>query len=224
LKLKDKKVIIFDLDGTLIDSAPDLALAVNHMLTSVDYANFDEATIDGWVGNGASILVQRALSGSRTIDENLDSDFVAKALDIFLKFYALNLCVRTRLYPNVRSTLELLKSKGYRLAIVTNKPFDFIEPILKILELIELFEYFIGGDSLVEKKPSPLPLLHVCERLNVSVEECVMVGDSNNDILAGNACGMETIGVTYGYNYSENIEVHNPSFVFDDFGEILTLL
>jgi len=175
-------------------------------------------------GNGASILVQRALSGSRTIDENLDSDFVAKALDIFLKFYALNLCVRTRLYPNVRSTLELLKSKGYRLAIVTNKPFDFIEPILKILELIELFEYFIGGDSLVEKKPSPLPLLHVCERLNVSVEECVMVGDSNNDILAGNACGMETIGVTYGYNYSENIEVHNPSFVFDDFGEILTLL
>ena len=224
MKLKDKKVIIFDLDGTLIDSAPDLALAVNHMLTSVDYANFDEATIDGWVGNGASILVQRALSGSRTIDENLDSDFVAKALDIFLKFYALNLCVRTRLYPNVRSTLELLKSKGYRLAIVTNKPFDFIEPILKILELIELFEYFIGGDSLVEKKPSPLPLLHVCERLNVSVEECVMVGDSNNDILAGNACGMETIGVTYGYNYSENIEVHNPSFVFDDFGEILTLL
>ena len=224
MKLKDKKVIIFDLDGTLIDSAPDLALAVNHMLTSVHHANFDEATIDGWVGNGASILVQRALSGSRTIDENLDSDFVAKALDIFLKFYALNLCVRTRLYPNVRSTLELLKSKGYRLAIVTNKPFDFIEPILKILELIELFEYFIGGDSLVEKKPSPLPLLHVCERLNVSVEECVMVGDSNNDILAGNACGMETIGVTYGYNYSENIEVHNPSFVFDDFGEILTLL
>ncbi|RUM68101.1 MAG: phosphoglycolate phosphatase, partial [Sulfurovum sp.] len=203
---------------------PDLALALNHMLTSVHHANFDEETIDGWVGNGASILVQRALSGSRTIDENLDSDFVAKALDVFLKFYALNLCVRTRLYPNVRATLELLKSKGYQLAIVTNKPFDFIEPILKILELIELFEYFIGGDSLDEKKPSPLPLLHVCERLNVSVEECVMVGDSNNDILAGNACGMQTIGVTYGYNYGENIEVHNPSFVFDDFGKILTLL
>jgi len=224
VKLKDKKVIIFDLDGTLIDSAPDLALAVNHMLTSVHHANFDEATIDGWVGNGASILVQRALSGSRTIDENLDSDFVEKALDTFLKFYALNLCVRTRLYPNVRSTLQLLKSKGYRLAIVTNKPFDFIEPILKGLELIELFEYFIGGDSLAEKKPSPLPLLHVCERFNLSVEECVMIGDSKNDILAGNACGMQTIGVTYGYNYGENIEAYNPSFVFDDFGEILTLL
>jgi len=199
-------------------------LAVNHMLTWVHHANFDEATIDGWVGNGASILVQRALSGSRTIDENLDSDFVAKALDTFLKFYALNLCVRTRLYPNVRSTLQLLKSKGYRLVIVTNKPFDFVEPILKGLELIELFEYFIGGDSLAEKKPSPLPLLHVCERFNLSVEECVMIGDSKNDILAGNACGMQTIGVTYGYNYGENIEVHNPSFVFDDFGEIITAL
>jgi len=225
VKFKDKKVIIFDLDGTLIDSAPDLALAVNHMLTSVGHANFDESTIiDSWVGNGAFVLIQRALSGSRTIDEHLDSDFVAKALDIFLKFYAQNLCVKTALYPNVLSTLHALKSKGYRLAIVTNKPFAFVEPILKSLELIDLFESFIGGDSLAEKKPSPLPLLHVCETLKVSVEECVMVGDSLNDILAGNACDMQTIGVTYGYNYGESIEVYNPSVVFDDFGEILTLL
>ena len=224
MKFKDKKVIIFDLDGTLIDSAPDLALAVNHMLTSVHHANFDEATIDGWVGNGASILVQRALSGSRTIDERLDTNFVATALDIFLKFYALNLCVKTCPYPNVLSTLQALKSKGYRLAIVTNKPFAFVEPILKGLELFDLFEYFIGGDSLAEKKPSPLPLLHVCERLKVSVKECIMVGDSKNDILAGNACGMQTIGVTYGYNYGENIDVHKPSVVFDDFGEIITAL
>ena len=224
MKFNDKKVIIFDLDGTLINSAPDLALAVNHMLTSVHYANFDEATIDGWVGNGASILVQRALSGSRTIDESLDSDFVANALDVFLKFYAQNLCVKTLPYPNVRSTLQSLKSKGYRLAIVTNKPFAFVEPILKGLELLKLFEYFIGGDSLAEKKPSPLPLLHVCEKLNVSVEECIMVGDSKNDILAGNACDMQTIGVTYGYNYGEHIGVHNPSVIVNNFGEILNIL
>ena len=224
MKFNDKKVIIFDLDGTLINSAPDLALAVNHMLISVGHTDFDEPTIDGWVGNGASILVQRALTGSRTIDESLDSDFVANALDIFLKFYALHLCVKTCLYPNVISTLQSLKSKGYRLAIVTNKPFNFVKPILKGLELLELFEYFIGGDSLAEKKPSPLPLLHICEKLNVSVAECVMVGDSKNDILAGNACGMQTIGVTYGYNYGENIEVHNPSVVLDDFGKIRELL
>ena len=110
------------------------------------------------------------------------------------------------------------------MAIVTNKPFAFVEPILKGLELLELFEYFIGGNSLAEKKPSPVPLLHVCEKLKVSVEECVMVGDSKNDILAGNACGMQTIGVTYGYNYGENIGVHNPSIIVDDFGEILNIL
>jgi len=224
MKFKNKKVIIFDLDGTLIDSAPDLALAINHMLTSVHHANFDEAIIDGWVGNGALVLVKRALSGSRKINENLESDFVEKALDIFFKFYSKNLCVKTALYPNVHTSLQVLKSKGYRLAIVTNKPFDFVEPILKDLKLLEFFEYFIGGDSLSQKKPSPLPLLHVCEQLKVSVEECIMVGDSQNDILAGNACGMQTIGLSYGYNYGENIGVYNPSIIIDDFGEILTLL
>jgi len=224
VKFKNKKVIIFDLDGSLIDSAPDLALAVNHMLTSVHHANFDEATIDGWVGNGALILVKRALSGSRNINKNLDSDFVKKALDIFLEFYSKNLCIKTAPYPNVRSSLKVLKSKGYRLAIVTNKPFDFVEPILKGLELLEFFEYFIGGDSLAQKKPSPLPLLHICEQLKVSLKESIMVGDSKNDILAGNACGMDTIALSYGYNYGENIEIYNPSIIIDDFGEILTLL
>ncbi len=224
MKFKDKKVIIFDLDGTLIDSAPDLAFAVNHMLKTVNYKQFDEATIDGWVGNGALVLVKRALSGSRDIDKSIKSDFLEKALDIFLEFYAKNLCVRTVTYPNVSQTLQSLKEKAYRLVIVTNKPFDFVEPILKGLELLAFFEYFIGGDSLAEKKPSPQPLLHVCEHLNVSVEECVMVGDSKNDILAGNACGMQTIGVTYGYNYGENIGVYNPSVIVNDFGEILNIL
>lgn len=224
MKFQDKKVIIFDLDGTLIDSAPDLALAINHMLVTVGHTSFDKETIHEWVGNGASLLVKRALSGSTTIDENIDSNFVEKALDVFLKFYAKNLCVETVAYPNVLQTLQSLKSNGYRLAIVTNKPFDFVEPILKGLGLFELFEYFIGGDSLSEKKPNPMPLLHVCEKLNVRVEECVMVGDSKNDILAGNACNMQTIGVTYGYNYGEKIEVYNPSVVFDNFEEILNTL
>jgi len=221
LKFNNKKVILFDLDGTLINSGPDLALAVNHMLQSLNRETFSEDVIDGWVGNGAQMLVQRALSGQREINENLDAALYDDALDIFLTFYGQNLCVATVTYLNVPATLTRLKEAGYRLAIVTNKPFAFVEPILESLTLSGLFELILGGDSLDKKKPNPLPLLHVCEQLNVSVDECVMVGDSKNDILAANAAGMQSIGVTYGYNYGEKIDVYEPDMVVDDFSDIL---
>jgi len=224
LKFNNKKVILFDLDGTLINSSPDLALAVNHMLKTLDRDTFSEDVIHGWVGNGAQTLVQRALSGKSEIDENLDATFAADALETFLAFYAQNLCVSTVTYPNVPSTLKALKSMGYRLAIVTNKPFAFVEPILEGLGLDGLFEIILGGDSLSQKKPDPVPLLHVCETLGVAVDDCVMVGDSKNDILAANACGMQSIGVTYGYNYGEDIGSYNPDVVVDNFADILTYL
>ena len=224
LKLNNKKVIIFDLDGTLINSAPDLALAVNHMLETLKRDTFSEAIIDGWVGNGAQVLVNRALSGQREIDKNLDTALSAEALDIFLTFYAENLCISTVAYPHVQVTLKVLKGMGYRLAIVTNKPFAFVAPILEGLELDGLFELILGGDSLPQKKPDPAPLLHVCDKLSVSVDECVMVGDSKNDILAANACGMQSVGVTYGYNYGEDIGIYEPNMIVDDFGGLLKSL
>jgi len=224
LKFNKKKVILFDLDGTLIDSAPDLAVAVNHMLEALNRETFSQDIIRYWVGNGAQVLVKRALSGQSEIDANLDSVLFEKALDIFLTFYAQNLAVTTEPYPNVPATLKSLKEAGYRLAIVTNKPFDFVAPILKGLNLDGLFELHLGGDSLPQKKPDPAPLLHVCEQLNVTVEQCVMVGDSKNDILAANAAKMQSIGVTYGYNYGEDIGSYNPDVVVDDFADILKFL
>ncbi len=194
------------------------------MLKTLDRDTFSEEVIHGWVGNGAQTLVQRALSGQSEIDKNLDTTFAADALDIFLAFYAQNLCVATVTYPNVPSTLKALKSMGYRLGIVTNKPFDFVEPILEGLKLTGLFELILGGDSLAQKKPDPAPLLHVCEKLDVPVEACVMVGDSKNDILAANSCGMQSIGVTYGYNYGEDIRVYEPSIVIEDFSDLMEAL
>ncbi len=224
MKFSNKEVILFDLDGTLIDSAPDLALAVNYMLKQLNRSAFSETTIRSWVGNGAQMLVKRALSGKSTIDDTIDPLLFSEALDIFLTFYGQNLSVATAPYPHVPTTLKTLREAGYRLVIVTNKPYDFIEPILEGLQLTGLFELWLGGDSLTHRKPDPLPLLHVCEKLNASVSQCVMVGDSKNDILAANAAGMQSIGVTYGYNYGEDIGLYKPDAVFDNFADIITTL
>ncbi|MEL0660232.1 phosphoglycolate phosphatase [Psychromonas arctica] len=224
MKFTGKKAVLFDLDGTLIDSAPDLALAINHMLTSIGREEISPTIIRSWVGNGASILVQRGLSGQTDIDENLDPELLEKSLAIFLDFYAKNLCVDTVTYPHVRASLKILKAKGYQLAIVTNKPYDFIQPILDGLALNGLFELLVGGDTLEKRKPDPLPLHYACEKLGVTVEQCVMVGDSKNDVLAANAANMQSIGLSYGYNYGEDINEHNPDVSFDDFADIIATL
>ncbi|GIT97603.1 phosphoglycolate phosphatase [Sulfurovum sp. TSL1] len=224
MKFTQKKVILFDLDGTLIDSVPDLASAVNHMLKALERETFSEDTIRYWVGNGAQILVKRALSGQTEIDENLDPALFEKALDIFLMFYGQNLCIDTATYPNVATTLHTLKEKKYRLVIVTNKPFNFVGPILEALGLDGVFDFWLGGDSLEKKKPDPLPLLHACEHMDVTVDQCVMVGDSKNDLLAAKTCGMQSVGVTYGYNYGEEIGIYDPTYIIDDFSELSALL
>lgn len=221
---ENKKLLIFDLDGTLINSAYDLAKSVNYMLENIGYCTFVEEEIHNWVGNGALMLVKRALSGSRIVDKNLDNEFVERSLKIFLDYYEKNLCHFTVPYENVISTLHSLKDKGYRLAIVTNKPFKFVEPILKGLEMDGLFELILGGDSLSQKKPDPAPLLYVSKTVQIHVDNCVMIGDSRNDIQAANACNMDSVGVTYGYNYGEDISVYKPTLIIDDFSELLKAL
>ena len=221
---QQKKVLIFDLDGTLIDSVPDLAFAVNDMLGRIGKKRFDEETIRYWVGNGAQMLVKRALVGKREIDDNdMEADFT-KALSLFLEAYENTLCKETLLYPGVYQTLERLLERGYKLAIVTNKPTPFVAPILKKLGLDPFFDAFLGGDSLPEKKPHPAPLLHMCSMMGVDVGEALMIGDSKNDILAAKSCNMQSIGVTYGYNYGEDISIYGPDAVIDHFPLIDTLL
>jgi len=219
-----KDTILFDLDGTLIDSAPDLAAAVNDMLEKLGRERFDEETIRHWVGNGARILVQRALSGSREIDGNLHEDLLDEALGIFFESYGNALCESTVLYPGVLPTLRRLRNAGFMMAVVTNKPSPFVHPILDTLGVSHLFDLTLGGEDLPRKKPDPLPLLHACERLETTVDRTLMVGDSRNDILASRAAGMESVGVRYGYNYGEPIEQYGPDAVVDRFEEIVVLL
>lgn len=223
MKLENKKLILFDLDGTLIDSVPDLALSVNEMLKYLGRTPFEIETVRSWVGNGADILVKRALLGKRELNEPIEMELFAKALELFLKRYHQNLCVETNTFEGVNKSLELLKSASYRMAIVTNKPEAFVLPLLKALNLDDYFELIVGGDTLLSRKPEPEPLLYVCEKLGVSKEEAVMVGDSKNDILAAHAAGIESIAVTYGYNYEEDIRKHRPDWVIEHFSEIVDL-
>ena len=219
----NKKLILFDLDGTLIDSGPDLAASLNFMLQKLGRETFSDGIIHTWVGNGAQTLVKRALVGKKEIDKDVDETLFQRALKIFLEHYEQHVCVKTYLFANVATTLEQLH-KNYKMAIVTNKPSAFVAPILETLAIKKYFDAYIGADSLEKKKPHPMPLEYMCKKFACSVEESIMVGDSKNDILAANALGMQSIGVEYGYNYGESIEVHKPTFVVKDFAEILDIL
>ncbi len=217
----NKQVLLFDLDGTLVDSVPDLAIAVNHTLTELGLNNFSQTQIRGWVGNGALALIQRALSGGTEISKSLDVELTEKALKIFFTAYTENVCRETTAYDGVLETLQSLKGLGYRLAIITNKPARFVEPILTDLGLQDLFELILGGDSLKYKKPHPLPLTYACEQLGVTIENSIMIGDSKNDILAAKEAGMHSIGLTYGYNYGEHIAEYQPELVLAHFSDLL---
>jgi phosphoglycolate phosphatase len=224
LNFSHKELLLFDFDGTLIDSVPDLAHALNHMLKTLNRETFKEDTIRFWVGNGAHTLVKRALLGKNEIDDSLDETLFEDALKIFLDFYTENVCVYTLAYPGVVETIKTLQQKGYILAIITNKPYAFINPILEGLGMSECFTLLLGADSLAQKKPHPQPLLYACENLNIKIENAIMVGDSKNDILAAHSAKMDSIGVSYGYNYGEHIEVYKPSLVVDNFMDILERL
>jgi len=221
---KNKELIIFDLDGTIIDSVPDLAASVNYMLESLQRDQFEEKIIREWVGNGAQTLVKRALVGKSDGFEDVDKQLFESALEIFLAHYEKNVCVKTLMYNNVEQTLQTLHSLGYHLAIVTNKPFLFVAPILKKLSIDSYFGTIVGGDTLEQKKPHPLPLLSVCETLAITTDKALMIGDSKNDILAAKNANIESVGVSYGYNYGEHISRYAPEKVVDDMLEILDIL
>ena len=217
----DKELLLFDLDGTLIDSVPDLAKALNATLRELDLPTYDEATVRTWIGNGAAVLVKRGLVGRREIDREPEGVLFRRAMEIFLKRYAAVLNDATGLYPEVKETLQKLEDQGYQMAIVTNKPSQFVAPILKNLAIESHFDYIVGGEDLPRKKPDPLPLLHSCDVLGCKPEAAVMIGDSSNDILAARAAGIPVIAVTYGYSAGRPVGDLGADAVVERFGEIL---
>ncbi|WP_417339108.1 phosphoglycolate phosphatase [Halomonas kashgarensis] len=210
----------FDLDGTLIDSVPDLAVAVAKALAEFDLPVPSEADVRDWVGNGAPVLVERALTWAQQSAPT--AQLQERAYQVFLDHYSAAPNVRTHLYPGVVPALEALKRAGFTLVLVTNKPERFIEPILDHFELTDHFALWLGGDSLARKKPDPLPLLHAAEHFGFAPEMCVMVGDSRHDIGAGKAAGFATVAVPYGYNHGEPISLSEPDILLDSLNLLLS--
>lgn len=214
--LSDKQVLIFDLDGTLIDSVPDLANSVNFALKNNHLKTHSQDMIRTFVGNGSYKLCERATG----ID---DQALIDKVHHDFLAHYAKHSCEQTLAYAGVNEFLPQL-SQRYRLAIATNKPEQFLPSILARFGWERYFGVVVGGDSLPAKKPDPLPLLHICTQLGVASEQAIMIGDSKNDIIAGQNAQMMTLALSYGYNYDEPIAYCNPDKVFDDFGALARFL
>ena len=215
-------MILIDVDGTLVDSVPDLAYCVDEMMRRLGRPVHGEARVRDWVGNGVERLVRRALVGQLE-GEPSDEDF-ERAYPLFLELYADNTAKRSRLYPGVREGIQAMKAAGYRLGCVTNKAARFTEPLLKDLGVRDAFEIVISGDTLPKKKPDPAPLLHAAEFFGVEPARALMIGDSVSDVKAARAAGFRIVCMSYGYNHGEDIRNCGPDAVIDDMTQLLPLI
>lgn len=222
MRFHNSELVLFDLDGTLVDSIPDLAYSIDVMLEQLGLSPQGETKVRLWVGCGAERLVKSALTGDPDVEP--DEALFEQGFDLFSDIYAVHTSDRSRLYPGVREGLDHLLDSGYKLGCITNKRSRFTEPLLRSMALYENFCVVVSGDTLPVKKPDPAPLLYATDRVGVTPEKTLMVGDSINDVQAARAAGMPVIGVRYGYNHGENIEDATPDVVLDSLAELTELL
>lgn len=220
--IKKPAMVLIDVDGTLVDSVPDLAYCVDEMMLAIGRQPHGETRVRDWVGNGVERLVRRALVGQ--LDGEPDDDSFNQAYPVFLELYAENTCKRTKLYPGVEEGMAYMQSAGYKLGCVTNKAEQFTLPILEQLGVRDAFGIVVSGDTLPVKKPDPLPLLHAAEKLGVAAAESLMLGDSQSDVKAARAAGFQIICMSYGYNHGEDIRQYNPDLVIDSMAELKNIL
>ncbi len=199
------RAAIIDLDGTMIDTADDFTAAVNGMLARLDGRPANRDEVIGYVGKGSEHLIRCVLAARFTSTE------AAARFDDALAGYQIEYAringQYSTMYPDVAEGLTALRELGLSLACVTNKPHRFAVELLGKFGLVDYFKVILGGDSVAQKKPDPMPMLIACERLDVLPREAVAIGDSENDALAGRAAGMATLTVPYGYNHGKSVQL-----------------
>ena len=215
---KKPEMILIDVDGTMVDSVPDLAFCVDEMMQALGREPRGEERVRDWVGNGVDRLVRRALVGQLNGEPD-EADF-DRAYPLFLELYADNTSRRSVLYPGVREGLNDLQAAGYALGCVTNKAGRFTLPLLKDLGIYNVFSIVISGDTLQYRKPHPAPLLHAAEFFKLDPAHALMVGDSISDVKAARAAGFMVACVPYGYNHGEDIRDAKPDLLIDTLADL----
>jgi phosphoglycolate phosphatase len=214
--------LLFDLDGTLVDSRADLINSVNLTLAELGRETLPDARVINFVGEGARLLVERALRASQNGAPPDDDHDIDRTLEIFRRHYREHLLDQTRVYPDVEQTLARLEKIPK--AVVTNKPYEFTTALLDGVGLARYFEVVIGGDSLAERKPSPMMLVEAARRCGAKASECLMVGDSRVDVEAGRAANMKTCGYVPGFRGRTELVEAGVDYVIERFGELCELV
>ncbi|WP_392561004.1 phosphoglycolate phosphatase [Orbus sturtevantii] len=218
-KPTDIQAIAFDLDGTLVDSLPGLSLAIQRMLAELSLPTVSNEQVKNWIGNGIDVMIKRTFNCVGASDSLFEQ---AKLL--FNRHYEQVIDEGTKVFPNVISTLDTLQKNNYPMALVTNKPAQFLPTLLQTLKLDSYFSLVLGGGDVVKLKPHPTPLYQVMATFGLYHDQLLFIGDSKNDISAAKNAQCLTVGLTYGYNYGEPIATSEPDYIFDHFESILTLL
>lgn len=214
------KAVMFDLDGTLIHTAPEIAFAVNQMLAELNLSTLPQQQVESYIGEGAQALIRRCIAKS---SGDVDEKLFERAQALFFVHYASNV-TQSKPYHGVVDALTALKSNGFRLACVTNKPEKFTMPLLQESGLINFFEIVVSGDTLPKKKPDPIQLRYICAELDVLETESMLVGDSLTDVTAAHAAGCYIVTVPYGYNQGKAIDDSLVDATIADLVDLVDLL
>ena len=213
--LTGMQLVVFDLDGTLVDSKVDLALSVNAVRAQMGLTPLPLDLIASYVGQGVTILIRRAL-GEEASEENVE-----RGLAFFLDYYRHHMLDNTSIYPGVEEALEDLRDR--QLAVLTNKPVHFSHEMLTRLGVASYFTYIYGGNSFPAKKPDPIGVQKLMDDLKVAPQQTIIVGDSDTDVLTGRNAGIWTCGVTYGFG-APTLAAVPPDLLLDDLRELPLLL
>jgi phosphoglycolate phosphatase len=218
MSINTPELVLLDLDGTLVDSMPDLANSINKTLVEFSIAEREINSIRNWVGNGVEKLLHRAMTND--IDGAAEPELFDRAYTSFMDTYRKNMCVMSVCYPGVREGIDYLKEKNIKLGCVTNKSGQFVGPILEKLGLMDDMSIVIAGDTLAKKKPDPMPLLHAASVFEVDPKQSLMIGDSVSDVKAARAADFQIVCVSYGYNHGNDIRDTNPDAVVDSLADL----